>query len=208
MESLKSEVKTYYEGGRGKKQCSKCYKYVAAVTKICACGSEFAAKTNFKAEISTFSTGGRGKKECPDCRKFVGAIVPKCVCGFDFKQAKISKKDALSQSIRSALQAANLQSQEKLTFSPEFASLMVGCKSTIIAPAGSCPHKLDSTEPEKIDEWISKVRLSFKNKQQFLTISGVIYFIHQFFNMFSPEYKTVREYVEKSLGSERSLGLS
>ncbi|CAE7860173.1 ruvB [Symbiodinium microadriaticum] len=35
------EIKTYDEGGRGKKQCPSCQKYVGARNAVCACGHEF-----------------------------------------------------------------------------------------------------------------------------------------------------------------------
>lgn len=38
-------VKTYDEGGRGRKQCPSCEKYVGAVTKVCVCGHEFNSKS-------------------------------------------------------------------------------------------------------------------------------------------------------------------
>jgi len=35
------EIKTYDDGGRGKKQCPACKKYIGARNAICACGHEF-----------------------------------------------------------------------------------------------------------------------------------------------------------------------
>ena len=42
-------VKTYDEGGKGKKQCPACKKYVGLRTAACACGHPFALKTKAKA---------------------------------------------------------------------------------------------------------------------------------------------------------------
>ena len=46
-------VKTYDEGGKGRKRCPSCEKYVGAVTKVCNCGHEFNGK---KVEPSQKST--------------------------------------------------------------------------------------------------------------------------------------------------------
>ncbi|TXI89759.1 MAG: hypothetical protein E6Q36_02810 [Chryseobacterium sp.] len=41
-------IKTYDEGGKGKKQCSSCKKYVGIRTSVCACGSAFVSKAKPK----------------------------------------------------------------------------------------------------------------------------------------------------------------
>lgn len=47
--NVEKVVKTYDEGGKGKKQCSACKKYVGLRTAVCACGHPFALKTKAKA---------------------------------------------------------------------------------------------------------------------------------------------------------------
>jgi hypothetical protein len=210
MTTIAKEVKVYSEGGKGRKSCSKCYKFVPAVTKICICGFEFQKKdkSDGALEVKTYTEGGKGKKLCLQCKKYVGAVTKICACGFNFGEAKDAKKQAATAAVKAAFQQAQLSFGEKAVINPAYLSLMAGCKSTIIAPAGRCPHKLDSTEPEVVDEWVHKLRSTFSTKTQFLTITGVIYFIHQFFDMFGPEYKKVRDHIEATLGSERTLGLS
>ena len=47
--NVEKTVKTYDEGGKGKKQCPACKKYVGLRTAACACGHPFALKTKAKA---------------------------------------------------------------------------------------------------------------------------------------------------------------
>ena len=91
-------VKTYDEGGKGKKQCSSCNKYVGAVTKVCACGFEFKnqEKSVVAVDVKTYDEGGKGKKQCPQCNKYVGAKTSACACGHDFKEAKAAQDGALN----------------------------------------------------------------------------------------------------------------
>lgn len=197
-------VKTYDEGGKGKKLCSQCNKYVGAVTKICACGFDFKnqeKKVVIKeaSEIKTYSEGGKGKKQCPECKKYVGAVTKLCVCGHAF-QKEIKAKPPVTQ-------RSEEKTDTKTEPRPSVSSRMLGCRYSITAPAGKCPHKLESTEPEAIDEWIDKVRSSFQKECKFLTAKGLIYFVRHFYEMFSPDYQKVKNYIEESLAHELAYGL-
>lgn len=193
-------VKTYDEGGKGKKQCSECKKFVGAVTKICACGFDFKnqVKPEKITEIKTYDEGGKGKKQCSECKKFVGALTKVCACGFEFFKAKKENKPTTDYVKKEPIEKVHR---------PSINPLMLGCRYSITAPAGKCPHKLDSTNPEDIDAWANKVRNSFSNESKFLTLSGLIYFVRHFYEMFSPEYQMVKDHLETSLGHERSYGL-
>lgn len=48
--NVEKVVKTYDEGGKGKKQCQSCKKYVGLRTAVCACGHPFVSKAKVKAE--------------------------------------------------------------------------------------------------------------------------------------------------------------
>ena len=208
VKSEPKEVKVYSEGGKGRKKCPQCFKFVPAITKLCVCKFDFSLQEKKSiGEIKVYNKGGKGKKECPECHKYVGAVSAVCGCGFDFKAAKQASKDAKAAMYYAACQQANMPT-DRPSITPALASLMMGCKSTVVAPAGKCPHRLDSVEPEAIDEWVDKVRGTFKSKGQFLTLSGLVYFVNEFFNMFGPDYPKVRSYLETSLGSERVFGLS
>jgi hypothetical protein len=73
----------------------------------------------------------------------------------------------------------------------------------VLAPAGSCPHRLSGTDTESIDEWVVKVRNTFGAKREFLTMKGVIYFVRHFYDMSSPEYKTVKDHIVRTLSDEQ-----
>jgi hypothetical protein len=195
-------VKTYDEGGKGKKQCSSCNKYVGAVTKVCVCGFEFKnqEKSVVAVDVKTYDEGGKGKKQCPQCKKYVGAKTSACACGHDFKEAKATQAVAPSPN-------PVVVKKEEGQAKPAVNSRMLGCRYSITAPAGACPHKLASTDPEAIDEWADRVRVEFNKESKFLTLSGLIYFVHHFYDMFSPEYQMVRSHLETSLGHERAYGL-
>ena len=91
------EIQVFNEGGRGRKQCPECNKYVGVIHKKCACGFNF---ENFvrppkirtpnptpsePKEIQTFTEGGRGKRQCPECKVYLGIRHAVCICGFNFK---------------------------------------------------------------------------------------------------------------------------
>ena len=69
------------EGGRGRKLCPGCQKYVGAVSHKCDCGYQFKITAVDSGEISTYDEGGRGRKQCAGCKKFIGAKNAACACG-------------------------------------------------------------------------------------------------------------------------------
>jgi hypothetical protein len=70
-----SNIQTYDEGGRGRKQCPKCKKYIGARNVICACGYEFKGKGQDKVaevcEESVQTKAARIHLSAIDCKSVV-----------------------------------------------------------------------------------------------------------------------------------------
>lgn len=197
-------VKTFEVGGKGKKQCPECEKYVGAVTKICACNFSFIGFKrpnvieNEIKEIKTFNEGGKGKKQCPECKIYLGAVSKKCICGYVFvkKTKPIIQTKVVQEKIQEKVQEDNKpETRRNLSY-------MLGCRTNLSTPAGPCPHKLEGTEPEVIDAWIEKVRADFRKNSKSLAPSALVYFVRQFYEMFSDDYMLVKNYIEESLKDE------
>lgn len=68
----------------------------------------------------------------------------------------------------------------------------------IAIPAGKCPSKLESTEYEQVIAWCVEVHaIGIKNNVNYLP-SALVFFAKQFFDIFSEEYKTVRNHINKA----------
>lgn len=88
-------ISQFNEGGKGRKQCSNCKKFVAAVVKKCPCGHVFKKAKKEEVVVQQYDEGGKGRKECPKCHKFVGATTLKCPCSYEFRQKKSTEKSVL-----------------------------------------------------------------------------------------------------------------
>ena len=191
------------------KRCPECGEDVPVTKIICSCSHYFklqpqvrvatpipkAVESIVEKEIKTYEEGGKGKKQCKNCKKFVGIRSSVCACGTSFNVALKLSETPEKASLPTTVAMPDIQSGFKLSICER--------KSRILAPAGNCPHRLSGTDPESIDEWVVKVRNTFAAKRDFLTMKGVIYFVRHFYNMDSPEYKTVKEHIVRTLSDEQ-----
>ena len=65
----------------------------------------------------------------------------------------------------------------------------------IITPAGECPHKLKSTDPEDVSQWIEAVQSHAESNRQYLKPEAFVYFSRQFFDIGTDEYDLVKEHI-------------
>lgn len=65
----------------------------------------------------------------------------------------------------------------------------------IITPAGDCPHRLKSTDPEDVNQWIEAVQSHAESNQQYLKPEAFVYFSRQFFDIGTDEYDLVKEHI-------------
>lgn len=63
--------------------------------------------------------------------------------------------------------------------------------TTISTPAGNCPVRLGSTESDKVLEWMDAVQAMGERQGRLYTTSALKYFVRQFYDIHSPEYKAV-----------------
>jgi hypothetical protein len=62
-------------------------------------------------------------------------------------------------------------------------------------PAGSCPIKLKSTEYDNVFEWAQLVMDHGKANNLNYLPSALVFFAQQFFNIFTDDYKTVKNHL-------------
>jgi len=197
-EDIVKIVKTFDEGGKGKKQCSNCGKFSGVRTSICVCGHEFVSKSATDKDIvkivKTFDEGGKGKKQCSNCGKFSGVRTAICVCGHEF----VSKSKLNYEDEHEDVKEQNVEASATMEI-PKPVRQTNGYKLRIMAPAGSCPHRLDITSDATIEQWAEKCRKTFMDRDgSWLTINALRSFVREFHVSFlsgsrgeNPEYRRV-----------------
>jgi len=196
-------VKTFDEGGKGKKPCPQCNKYVGLRTAVCACGYKFVSKPveEVVKVVKTSESGGKGKKQCSNCQKFSGVRTTICACGTSFVskvQAKLdSRKDEEEQHV-------DIPETVTIEDVKPVRRHVSGYKLRILAPAGNCPHRLDITSNATIEQWAERCRKTFMDRDgSWLTINALRFFVREFHNSFvsgssgeNPEYRRVCDVIE------------
>ena len=84
-------IKTYDEGGHGRKQCQACKKYVGVRIPVCPCGHKIQKAVPKPVEekvIKTYDEGGIGRKQCQACKKYVGLRIAVCPCGHTIQKSE------------------------------------------------------------------------------------------------------------------------
>jgi len=67
-------------------------------------------------------------------------------------------------------------------------------------PAGKCPVKLNDTSIEEVTGWANLVIEHGRQNSLVYLPSALIYFSQQFYSIFTPEYKIVKEHIENVFG--------
>lgn len=91
------DIQTYEVGGKGRKSCPHCNKYVAARVLVCACGYSFqegivTAKVVAEKDLR-HTTGGKGLRQCGGCGSYVSVRATACPCGYVFEKVVKEVKD-------------------------------------------------------------------------------------------------------------------
>jgi hypothetical protein len=149
--------------------------------------------------VKTYDEGGKGKKPCPSCKKYVGLRVAVCACGHQFvSKAKVDKVVEAD--------AAEPQSEEP---KPARRQSQGGSRMRIHTPAGACPHRLDSSDEQAVEQWAERVRKTFMDRDgSWLTVAALKYFVHEFYDMHdpvrgeNPEYRKVCNIIESLYSGE------
>jgi len=149
--------------------------------------------------IKTYDEGGKGKKSCPSCKKYVGLRVAVCACGHQFvSKAKVDK----------VVEADTTESQPEEP-KPARRQSQGGSRMRIHTPAGACPHRLDSSDEQAVEQWAERVRKTFMDRDgSWLTVAALKYFVHEFYDMHdpvrgeNPEYRKVCNIIESLYSGE------
>jgi acetone carboxylase gamma subunit len=198
QEEVKPAGTTYDTGGKGKRKCPNCPKYVGVRATSCPeCGFNFdgyvgtKVVTVDKVAPATYTEGGKGKKQCPSCSVYIGARVLECVCGHNFKQ---EEKEASELNCAVEELKATESPPVKLSFAMQLG--LEGYRTTY-TPAGACPYKLASTDKESVVAWIEKIHTHFTMKREVLAPTGYRYYAREFFDVFSDDYSKVKSAVNE-----------
>ena len=149
--------------------------------------------------IKTYDEGGKGKKPCPSCKKYVGLRVAVCACGHQFvSKAKVDK----------VVEADATESQPEEP-KPARRQSQGGSRMRIHTPAGACPHRLDSSDEQAVEQWAERVRKTFMDRDgSWLTVAALKYFVHEFYDMHdlvhgeNSEYRKVCNTIESLYNGE------
>jgi hypothetical protein len=140
-----------------------------------------AEKPEEEKVVKTYNEGGKGKKPCPSCKKYVGLRTSMCACGhvFQSKSVKADKVEPLMKSV---------SEDDERDYEPNDASPIIrhvsrgGTRVALHVPAGACPHRLESSEPEAVERWAEKCRRTFlSERNSWLTVHALQYFVKEFF---------------------------
>jgi len=179
-EVKKMEIKTYDRPNSRRKQCPDCNKYVGFSAAKCVCGHIFKS-VEVKEHvplIKTYEEGGSHRKECSKCGKFLNKKNMECVCGHKFDEAPISD-------------VANYRPSE-IEIEASNSKQMCGCSCLLIlAPAGKCPVRLQSTDPDHVADWAKNVLSAGHQEGKHFAPSAIRYFARTFYDIGSPDYNEV-----------------
>jgi hypothetical protein len=66
----------------------------------------------------------------------------------------------------------------------------------IYTPSGPCPHKLTGTDKRTVEVWVDKITTDGCDRNVWYSKNALAYYARQFYDLFSPEYATVREIID------------
>lgn len=108
-------------------------------------------------------------KTCPKCGKGNGPRTFECNCGHVFIDKSVSVEPKKEEGPR----------------------YLTGL--TVYTPAGDCPFKLKDAEPENVLDWARRIQEWYAERGNRITKSGILYYSREFFDIFTPEYKAIKE---------------
>lgn len=167
------EITTYDEPGKLRKQCPECEKYLNHRAIKCACSHEFPPMEE-KSSVPMYDEDGSHRKQCPECEKYVGTRQMECGCGHTFETAPVAHD-------RYGLSSVDFEASKS--------KQVCGCNGFIvIAPAGECPVKLQSTDPDDLVDWVAKVLEAGHQDGKHYAPAALRFYAREFYDLHSPEY--------------------
>lgn len=164
--------------------------------------------------ITTYDEGGRGRKQCPSCKKYLGNRNSVCACGHEFNKAQPTpqpKSVGAAAAVAAPVRRAPEVDETPEEYTPgRHVFCTVRQRTAIPAPATNpCPFKLSSTEIADVEEWAEKVRIHFqREKQQWMMLSALKYYVLSYYDRFSPEYETISAHLDTLYRNEGRGGYS
>ena len=168
---------TYDVGGKGKKQCPKCKKFVGNKTSVCACDHQFVAKTKVVKE----------DEDDEEPVKTISGIVRDK--GFPELDFKVDASVEVEAEVVDAKVVHRRLDRDK-------------AKYRIHTPSGGCPHRLTDTDPITVEQWAENCRKTFLDRNGgWLGLPALKYMVREYYNMFpavansdnpvNPDYKKI-----------------
>lgn len=136
--------------------------------------------------VKTYDEGGKGKKQCSSCKKYVGIRTSVCACGSAFvsKAKPKPKQDDIEDDVEDSIEEVPIHSTYGASDSsaPRRHVRHTGRGERIHTPSGTCPHRLNGTDAQTVEEWAEQLRKTFLDRDgSWLTLSALKYFAQQFF---------------------------
>ena len=119
-------VKTYKEGGRGRKRCTTpgCGKFFVGsrLQKCPVCHKVFQSRKRDK-EIKAYKRSRKGYKQCPNCLWYIPARTQKCDCGHTFPKKRKEVKTPRQKLIIAMTKCTARQEMERLVKKIKFVDM-------------------------------------------------------------------------------------
>jgi len=68
----------------------------------------------------------------------------------------------------------------------------------VLAPAGSCPHKLSDTQEDAVVDWATKVVETCFTSDRLMAPTALNYFVSHFYDVFSEDYDLAKEHIQNN----------
>lgn len=187
-------VATYDEGGRGRKQCPACKKYIGARNMVCACGHEFK-----KAKAEPPKPVDPPKPPKPvDPPTWKALSDPDAVLEESYTPSPTTPTyDAAVKAVTAGggpIQRAN-------RVYPQDRCLKVS------TPAGKPHHELKGCSREEVEEWCERTRRTgLDEHNRFYSKRALTYWLRYFFEMFSDDFTKAKKHIEEMYADEVAVG--
>jgi hypothetical protein len=125
----------------------------------------------------------KGKKVCPGCEQPVGLRTKICACGHDFGDVPTIK-------------SSDKPKGEAQKESVNFASAIGFRGNVILAPAGTCPHRIYDLTLTDIGIWCQLVVFTGLSTGSLYSVKALRYWLREFYEIGSADHKTAGQYID------------
>lgn len=149
-----------------------------------------------------FDGPGRGRKQCPSCEIYIGVRSKNCPsCDHSFerrRQVAVKPKDEAKGPTVKRTRKTRVGKEPSVETHTEDGRPF----SIVITPAGKCPVELKGVDENSVSEWSEGLRKFGASRCELYTPDAMKYYVRSFYSVFSEEYKTVCEILDRQVEYE------